>query len=214
MHSDSRSALIFDFDGTLVDSLMVSLDTLHQIVHHQPLPIEDVSRLRGMTLAQVLRQLRVSPWHALFLRGRAYKAMAARLNEVELVPDMGAVLRELALSHKLYILSSNSAANIRSALERFKLDAYIVAIHGSANPLNKVSALRQLMNAQHIDPASSWYVGDQAGDVHAAHRAGLRAVAVSWGFSNLHVLEAARPDLLVFTPEELLQHFNGGTYAA
>src|SRR5437879_2070670 len=145
MHSNSRSALIFDFDGTLVDSLMVSLDILYQLVHHQPLPGEDISKLRGMTLAQVLRQLRVSPWHALFLRGRTYKAMAARLNEVKLVPNMGAVLRELASSHQLYILSSNSAANVRSALQQFKLDAYITAIHGSANPLNKVSALRQLM---------------------------------------------------------------------
>lgn len=214
MRSDAQSALIFDFDGTLADSMLVSLDILYRLVHHVPLPAEDVSRIRGMTLLEVLRQLRISPWQALLLRGKAYRAMGGRISELTLVPGVKSMLQMLARQHRLYIVSSNSTGNIQVALKQFGVDQLMTSIQGSANPLSKTSALRKLVRMHALRPAETWYIGDQSGDIYAAHRAGLRAAAVSWGFSNLHTLEAARPDLLVFTPEELLQHFNGGTYDA
>lgn len=214
MQQDARPTLIFDFDGTLADSMMISLDILYRLVHHDPLPAEDISRIRGMTLIEMLRQLRISPWRAFLLRGKTYRSMGSRMTELALVPGVKMMLQALAAKYELYIVSSNSKVNIKTALKQFGIAQLVVGVEGGANPLSKTNALRKLVRVNHLDPKETWYIGDQSGDVRAAHRAGLRAGAVSWGFSNIHTLEAVHPDLLVFTPEELLQHFSGGTHGA
>lgn len=208
MHDRSSPALIFDFDGTLVDSLQVSLDILYRLIHDKPLPVEDISELRGMTMMQVLHRLRVSPWRALFIRPKAYKAMSERLGELELVPGVAELLQTLAGRYRLYILSSNDRANISAALERFGIGKYITAVQGGANPLSKAHALLRLQHKYRL--AHPWYIGDQANDIRSAHRVDMKAAAVSWGFSNLHALESTHPDLLVFTPMELEQFFMQG----
>jgi len=200
-----KSAIVFDFDGTLVDNLLVSLQIIYQLVHHKPMPHEDISRLRGMTLLQVLRQLGVAPWQAILLRGKVYRAMSDRSLEIVLVPGIANTLRRLAKDHQLFILSSNSPQNIHAVLKRFELDQFIVAVSGGANPLLKRRKLKQLARQYHLKPRSTWYVGDQIWDIQAAKRAGMHSAAVAWGFSNLHVLELAHPEYLAFTPEELLK---------
>ncbi len=48
------------------------------------------------------------------------------------------------------------------------------------------------------------YVGDSAGDIVAAHNAGMFAIAATWGYQPLAKLKAANPDALITKPEDLL----------
>ena len=50
-----------------------------------------------------------------------------------------------------------------------------------------------------------WYVGDSVQDVETAHAAGVRCVAVTWGFQDADRLAAAQPTLLADNAEELLK---------
>ena len=50
-----------------------------------------------------------------------------------------------------------------------------------------------------------WYVGDSVQDVETAHAAGVRCVAVTWGFQDASRLAAAQPTLLADNAEELLK---------
>lgn len=56
-----------------------------------------------------------------------------------------------------------------------------------------------------VEPADCVYVGDAAVDVAAARAAGMAAIAVSWGAVGREVLEAAEPDAVVDTVDELRQ---------
>jgi phosphoglycolate phosphatase len=201
-------ALIFDFDGTLVDTLMTLLNILYELAHHTSLPHEDISRIRAMTLRQVLRELDVAPFRALLLWRGAYRMLSDRMNDITIVPGIDDMLKKLSQQYDLYILSSNRTTNVTSVLERYGLQQYIAAVRGSANPFDKTHSLRQLARRHHLIAAETWYIGDQPGDILAAHHVGLKAAAVSWGFSNLQVLEAAKPDFLGFTPEEIVHYFH------
>ena len=53
------------------------------------------------------------------------------------------------------------------------------------------------------DPASVIMVGDRASDLAAAAVCGVRGVGVSWGYGSRAELEAARPEQLIDTPDEL-----------
>jgi phosphoglycolate phosphatase len=52
-----------------------------------------------------------------------------------------------------------------------------------------------------------FYVGDEVRDVLAASEAGVRSVAVSWGYNDRSVLEAARPDFVLDVPNQIIELF-------
>ncbi len=204
----NKPAIIFDFDGTLADSLYVMLRSLYWIIHHAQLPPEDISRLRGMTIVQVLRELKIPLWRALFLFRSVHNSMRDQMDSVALVPGVDEMIRSLAQTHQLFIASSNDEPNMLIFLQRFRLKSYFAKVYGGANPMHKAHILRKVIHENGLDARHTWYVGDQSWDIAAAHRAGLRAAAVAWGFSNLHVMQSRHPEVLVFSPDELTQYFS------
>lgn len=210
-----KRAIIFDFDGTVADSFPVALDIFYALTHREPLPHEDLTRLRGMTLREVAKELTIPMYKIPFLLIRGRRAMFERMAEVSLVDGMVEVIQGLAKTHKLFILSSNSPANIAATLATNGLTDSFVTIYGNVSLLKKRQKLRQILRQQQLDPATTWYVGDEARDVEAAKRAGMPVVAVSWGYNNIHVLKSHQPTALVFSPEEISRCIlNNGTHAA
>jgi phosphoglycolate phosphatase len=53
--------------------------------------------------------------------------------------------------------------------------------------------------------SEAYYIGDEVRDIAAAAHAGIRSIAVSWGYSDRETLAAERPDHLVDAPEELVR---------
>lgn len=68
------------------------------------------------------------------------------------------------------------------------------------------TGIRMMMQALGATPERCVYVGDSAGDMKAAHNAGLFAVAVKWGYNDVagFTEDGAVPDAVVGAPEELL----------
>lgn len=205
--SEDQTVVVFDFDGTIADSLMASLAVMYEVTHRTPLPKEDISRLRGMSAYRIMHELHVPMWRALFLLRKARSNFSLYIDEVALVTGMDEIIHSLSNQHKLFILSSNNEANVRLFLKKVGLETCFAQIYGGARPWNKGRALRRLARAEGFDVRQAWYVGDGVWDVRAAHAVGMRVVAVGWGFSNIHVLKSSQPDKLVITPEELLRCF-------
>ncbi len=207
-HRDRLPALIFDFDGTLADSFELSLKLFYELTHRRPLPAEDISRLRGLDIVPLLRELHIPMWQIPLLLWRVRRRFGTVLEKVDLFPGMQEAIRLLAQRHRLYVLSSNSADNVRGVLMRIGIDGYFAGIYGAARPLHKERGLRNILRRSGVKPQDAWYIGDEARDVDAAHRIGLRAVAVSWGYNNIAVLGQHHPEVLVFSPEELITRFD------
>ena len=197
-----KPAIILDFDGTIADSFPMVLRIAHELLG-QKLQKDDISRLRGMSGLQLLRALHIPLWRAWFIVAKIRRRMRRQINDIELITGMDAAIGRLAETHTLFVLSSNSSANVRAFLKRHNIDGYFMKIYGGAIPWRKSGSLRRVARQWRLDPAATWYVGDTDLDITAAHRAGLRVAAVAWGFSNVHILEKHQPDLLVFDPEEL-----------
>ena len=197
-----KPAIIFDFDSTIADSFPLVLHIAHELLGEE-LPKDDISRLRGLSGVWLLRALHIPLWQAWIIVARIRRRMRRRIAEIPLVPGMDATLCELARTHRLFVLSSNSPANVRAFLQRHDVDNCFTKIYSGITPWRKSCALRKLVRRWRLDPPETWYVGDTDLDVAAAHHAGLRVAAVAWGFSNVHILEKHQPDLLVFDPEEL-----------
>jgi phosphoglycolate phosphatase-like HAD superfamily hydrolase len=198
------AAIIFDIDGTIADSFEYVSDFLAGEAKLAPLSAGQRKRLRGLSTIGMARQLSYHWWDAprLFFRGR--RRMQHRINRLEPFAGIPELLVKLHNEgHELFIVSTNSVRNIRAFLKRHGLEKYFLQIYGGVNMFSKRPALRRLLREQHIEAANAVYVCDEVRDVLAAQSAGIRAVAVTWGFANASDLRGLKPTAVAETPSEL-----------
>jgi len=130
----------------------------------------------------------------------------ARVNYAGMNPVQGLlpVITAMSRSHFLAIISSGGEKTIRNQLARFGFDGCFKTILGSDFMLSKIDKINHAVAAFKADKDQTCYICDTTGDVREAKTAGIRTVAVTWGWHSRERLAAARPDYLVDEPEELL----------
>lgn len=201
-----HSLFLFDFDGVLVDSLDLYADAVARCLERIGTPIvrskEDYlalfdgnfyesMRARGVDLAAFAEAAKE------ILPGIDYGAMKP-------YPGLVPVLEALHRDHLLAVLSSNGSRVIGVMLNRFGFAPYFREILGSDFLFSKKEKIAFALQKYGMAPQQTFYVGDTAGDIVEARDAGVKSVAVTWGWHERERLVAVRPDFIVDTPEGLL----------
>ncbi len=203
------ATLIFDFDGTIADSFPLIVELFYELTGQPAITDQQrINRLRQLSLRQVLKELDVPLLRMPMLLMRGKARMHQRIGEVKPFPGIEKALRALRDDgHRLFILSSNSEANIRSFLQKEHIAEYFEHVQGGAGVLHKASALKKIMHKYDLDPAKSFYIGDEVRDIIAAHKIDVRIVSVAWGFNGREALAAHEPFALLYRPAELVDLF-------
>jgi phosphoglycolate phosphatase len=199
---------IFDFDGTLVDSLLEMVDMYNQIrprgypeVRH-----EDVQVYRKLSSRQVLREMGVPLWKAARIVRRGLAEYRRRLPGMKTFAGMPSTLRTMQKrGDRLFIVTSNNITIVQAFLEKQHLEKYFEDIYGGASIFGKAPYLRKIVKNCHLDKAETFYIGDETRDIEAARKARMPIISVAWGFNDESVLTSHHPDFLVHTPAELLK---------
>lgn len=202
-----KKAVIFDFDGTLADSLPAVIDVFCELTGRpNDFTDEQVAQYRHLSVLEMASELEVPKWKIpmLVVKGRAM--LQKHLTDIHPHPGIHALLEKLQASGlPLYILSSNSTENVKGYLKHHDLEKYFRKVYGGASVLGKAPRLHKLIDAEQVDVSNSWYVGDETRDVIAAHAVGLKIAAVSWGYNSREALVIKNPNAVVDTPEQLLK---------
>jgi phosphoglycolate phosphatase len=202
-----RNLLLFDFDGVLADSLDLYAEAVARCLLRIGTPIvknrEDYLALfegnfyesmaaKGVDLAAFAGAAKE------ILPGLDYDAMKPFAG---LIP----VLEALRKENLLVVISSNGFRTISRMLDLFGFDRFFEGILGSDFLFSKKEKIAHALAKYGIDRRRTFYIGDTTGDILEAREAGVRTVAVTWGWHSREKLVAARPDFLVDRPEDLLQ---------
>ncbi|KAB0682955.1 HAD hydrolase-like protein [Aureimonas leprariae] len=204
-HAAPRLA-IFDFDGTLADSLPWFVGVLDEVAERHGFRKVDEAlalRLRTLDTTGVLKELGIPLWKvpaiARDLRARKMAAMppvpifAGTREMLEALRRRGIVIG---------IVSSDSEGSVRRTLGS-ELAHLVSHYNCSASIFGKASKLRQVASAARIPPSAAVYVGDETRDAEAAAKAAMRFGAVTWGYSTRDVLFAYRPAYLFDRIEDI-----------
>lgn len=198
---------LFDFDGVIADSLETYEWTVRECLDRIGQPIVK-------TRADFLELFEGNFYEEIVRRGvdlEAFlKASPGVLAEVDfasmrLFPFLLPVLEKMCEGNALLIISSSGSRSIRKTLESNRFNGCFRAILGSDFMLSKVSKIAHAMESYEIGADRTYYIGDTAGDIREAKQAGVKAVAVTWGWHSRKTLEAAGPDFIVQEPEDLLK---------
>lgn len=200
------AAIIFDFDGTIADSFDFVVGFLAAEAHQAPLDNEQKRALRGRSMLAVARKLGHPWWRLLRLLLKGRSRMSGVMDQVKPFSGMTEVIEKLhAEGHELFILSSNSVANVHKFLHHQKLHTYFLEVYGGIGLFGKAPVLRRLLKEQNLEKEDAIYIGDEVRDVQAAQSVDLRVIAVIWGFARPADLKALRPTALANKPNDLFR---------
>jgi len=206
-----KLTLIFDFDGTLAQTLPVMWKTYNQIAPSFNLPTitwEKALSLRDRGVRRLTKEYRVSPLKLLRLSQAITKAMKNKILQVKPAKGIRAVLRDIRKKNiKAGILTSNSKENVIAFLKNSDLESFDF-IYSESNLLGKAPAIKKIIKKEKLAPRSVIYIGDETRDVAAAHKAGARAIAVTWGLNSRTKLRNKKPDWIIDHPQELIKVIN------
>jgi phosphoglycolate phosphatase-like HAD superfamily hydrolase len=203
--------IIFDFDGTIADTLEHSRlvgNTLAPRFGLSPISAAEFEALRDLTVVEIQRRLKFPSWKIPIFLFFFRQRMLQQLSALDCVVGMPETLRTLqSCSINLGILTSNQLSNVTYFLAHHQLASCFQFVDGGARVLGKGARLRGLIRRHHLNPQRVFYVGDEVRDIVAAHQAGVSSIAVSWGFNTRNALEAAHPTVLLDQPQQLCEWF-------
>ena len=204
-------AILFDLDGTLIDSIGLILSSYHHTlaVHGFP-PVSDEEWLAGVgtPLRVQLRRWARSPEEMDGLVA-TYRQHNLTNHDTMVRPYEGIVplvRRIRARGYRTGIVTSKNQEGARRGLRLVGLEAemeVLICADSVANPKPHPEPVLLGMERLGSSPAETLFVGDSIHDLHSGRAAGARAGAVLWGPFRRPALEVGQPDYWLERPADL-----------
>lgn len=201
-----KKTIIFDFDGTIADTLPVVVDILNAFARahgFREITPDEHHDLRDKPARELIRHLGVSLFKVPSLLRHGRKELRKHIDEVKPFAGMPEVLRELHHSYRLGILTTNSRANVNRFLEQTHLDNLFEFVRSEKKLFGKDKALRRIMRREHITVDSVVYVGDELRDIVAAQKTEIPVISVTWGLNSPELLEKHNHGMCAAHPKDL-----------
>ena len=196
--------IIFDFDGVLADSLQTCLAACNAAAEAQGAEWEfredAFATLHPLTFEALAERHDLDPE---CFAGNVAEAVSSSPEKPIVFEGIEQALSELAKSHRLAVVSASHASVIRSVLSTSGADLHMRQIIGGDTQGAKAEKIARLVADLPFEPHVM--VGDAVSDLVAARDAGIKAIAVTWGWQSASHLAAQDPDAIVDNPQDLVQ---------
>lgn len=212
-----KTAIIFDHDGTLVDSIDCVVFCTNKVIENAGFKSEPAEKIKhgmayptaqrfafhtGITEDSVLQQMSVEFYQIMNDEGIQY---------LKLYPGIKECLNILAKrGYALGMVTNNQGFLVRRAAAILEYAFDFSVILGEEDvPATKPNpdGLLQACAGLGALPEKCWYIGDGQPDYEAARAGGLKSGLVSWGAHPRLKLAGLGPEKLFDNPEEMIDFF-------
>ena len=201
--------VIFDFDGTLADSgdwFLAQADDLADRFRFRRVTPDEVEALRGQSSRAVIRYLGIPRWKLPAIARHIHALLGQQADRIALFDGIGPLVEALhSAGVTIALVTSNAEANVRTILGP-EIAGRISHFECGASLFGKARLFRRVLRRSKVPAAQALCIGDETRDMVSAHKAGITAGAVLWGYANREALAATEPALFFETPGAVLDH--------
>jgi phosphoglycolate phosphatase len=204
----SVKVVIFDFDGTLADTLNAIVSISNRLAGeygYKPTAPEELTQIRNLSSREIVKQSGISLFKLPFLLKRVRADLRNDIQQLNPIVGIKESLIKLqAEGNRLGILTSNSEENVKVFLLKHEMLELFSFIYSETQLFSKHKTLINFIKRNKLNPEDVIYVGDETRDIEAAKKINSKVIAVSWGFNTKEALAKHNPDFLIHQPSELL----------
>lgn len=217
MKKKNIEAIIFDLDGTLLNSLEDIAESANEVVKRfgaAPHSVEAYRYFVGDGLAILMKRVMPNNFSSTVLQEsvecfqsiyseRWYK----KTKPYDGIMEMLELLQQTGV--KMAILSNKPDAFTQKCVNlffpKFKFSA-VVGKKEHTPPKPDPRSTLEIIDALAVKPEESLFVGDSSIDIKTGIGAGMITVGVDWGFRTKNELEEAGADSIISSPQELIHY--------
>jgi len=208
MVGNSDKTLIFDFDGTLADTLAFTINSALEISRELKLKNSEkinIEKFRSMDSVDFFKELHISNLKLLYFLFKYQRKLTVEIENTRTFMNLPEVLKTLKEKGvKIGIVTSNSKKNVKLFLKNNDLEIFDFIYASPINYFQKNKTLRAAVEKYGLNKEGVIYVGDEVRDINAAKSAGMNVASVTWGYNFESVLSSYKPNFIINRPEDLL----------
>lgn len=198
--------VIFDVDGTILDTERAILKSLQQVLQEegQEYQLDDLRFALGIPGKETLRRLNVSDIER--VHPRWSQAVLEFSQEVEVFKDLREVIQTLSESPvKTGIVTSKTKQELIDEFEPFELSSFFehtICADDTKNHKPDPEPLLVCLDGLNAPKNEAIYIGDSIYDMQCANRAGVKFALALWGAKQTKGFESA--DYVLKEPNDIL----------
>ena len=209
-----KKAVIFDLDGTLLDTLTDIMESVNKVLKKYQFPTHDLEAYKyfigsgiGVLTQKSFPQNLSAEDFELYLSEVMIEYESRQTLKTQ--PYSGIIEMLESLNHKgikIAILSNKPDAFAKPTVEHFFPNIKFEVVFGSREHVNRKpapDAVFEILDLLHLEKEDCFFVGDTSTDIRTGVSAGLQTIGVSWGFRTVKELKNAGATYIIDTPEEI-----------
>jgi phosphoglycolate phosphatase len=190
--------VIFDFDGTIVDSKTVYYDSINKFLN--PMGFDrkliDSTIKRGLSLSNTLGELIPLSIYRWFVKKRIMRGVMREVNKVKKCHDAS----HISDIHARKILVSNSLSEfVLPVLKHLKMGKVFSEVYCADDFGNKAEFIKHYLKMHAIRPYEVFYIGDRVADIKLSKNLKIHSIIINgrcaWD-SNKEIIKA-KPEFVV-----------------
>lgn len=210
--SNKRRAILFDLDGTLLNTFEgITKTVIHALIEMgvEPPNQEDLGWIIGPPLESSFAKILGSADPKLIEEAmRIYRVRYEKtgLYESEMYPGVKNALEELCHVGDVFLATAKPQSYGYEALRHYDLLHYFKAVHGSefdGTRTHKEELIAYILEKENLSPERALMIGDRKYDILGARANKVTGVGVTWGYGSSRELVEAGARILVERTDEL-----------
>jgi phosphoglycolate phosphatase-like HAD superfamily hydrolase len=201
--------LIFDFDGTIADTLPTSFELLKKMAPKynvkMPQTYPAYQKLMEFSVPQILWRLRIPPFKLKKLIQENQQLGIELLKKCQPFPGIPEALATLSQKYTLTIATSNFSSAVQEFLAHYTLTSYFSDVLGTDTHKDKAVKMKMLMKKFEATPSQTLVITDSLRDLKDAQKVRAITLAVSYGIHSRQTLSSLHPTFIVDSPAELIK---------
>lgn len=201
-------AIIFDYDGVIVDSFSSVFEVYKKICERfrisSPQTIESFRKTYGYNYTECLTNLGIPKKDSPIVQNIFLQEIVKFDHEI--FPGIYEVIERLSKKYQLFLVSTSHSHEVLTKIKKFGLDVYFKEIHcGADNKIKKSVMILELLERHKYSPEEVISIGDRVIDLKSFNQAGISdsniiLVTYGWGLNKGETGQAK----IANTPNDIL----------